>query len=85
MPCDQGPAVWEQVPLANGDAWLTVNGDSAAQFPQPDSRLFLATAVSGGRAYEIRLEGPAERDLFLAILASMRLDPAAAVEGTAAP
>jgi hypothetical protein len=47
--------------------------------------LFLATAVATGRAYEIRLEGEAERSLFLEILASMRLEPAAAADATPSP
>jgi hypothetical protein len=76
--CDQDPAAWERVPLANGDAWILVNGDTAATFPVGDSREFIATAVSGGRAYEIRLEGNVERSLFDAILASITLDPASA-------
>ena len=84
-PCDQAPGVWETVPLKSGTAWLAVNGDTAATFPQNDSRLFLATAVDGRRAYEIRLEGNAERSLFLAILQSMSLDPASAPDATPRP
>ncbi len=50
-----------------------------------DSRMLLATAVAGGRAYEIRLEGAAERSLFLAILASMELDPGRRLTATPRP
>ncbi len=84
-PCDQAPGAWETVPLKSGTAWIIVNGETAGAFPQNDSRLFLATTVTGGRAYEIRLEGTAERTLFLAILASMELDPAAASPATPRP
>ena len=76
--CDQDLNAWERVSLANGSSWVLVNGDTAARFPEPDSREFIATAVAGGRGYEIRLEGNVERSLFDAILASMTLDPASA-------
>jgi hypothetical protein len=79
-PCDQDVANWERVPLANDEAWVLVNGDTAAAFPAADSREYIATAVKGGRAYEIRLEGDVERTLFDAILASMSLDPGSAAD-----
>lgn len=84
-PCDQAPGAWETVPLKSGDAWLAVDGETAATFPTSDSRMHMATAVADGRAYEIRLEGPAEKSLFLAILESMSLDPASAADATPRP
>jgi hypothetical protein len=83
--CDQAPGIWQQAPLANDQAWVAVDGDTAGTFPQNDRRLFVATAVKGGRAYEIRLEGNAEESLFLAILASMQLDPASAIDAPPQP
>jgi len=84
-PCADSPGNWERVPIGDDTGWLTVNGDSSAQFPEADSRLFQATAVKDGRAYEIRLQGETERNTFLALLASMHLHPASAVDASAAP
>ncbi len=78
QPCDSAPAAWQPLSIGKDPGWLVVDGDTAGDYPQQGTRLFLATAVVGGRAYEIRLDGPAEHDLFMALLASMRLDPAAA-------
>lgn len=83
--CDQTPGVWKRAPLAEGQAWVAVDGDTAATFPANDHRLFAATAVKDGRAYEIRLDGNAEESLFLAIVASMQLDPTAAIESPPQP
>ena len=81
-PCDLLPGLAQKATLAEGEAWIAVNGDSGGFFPQGGSRQFLATATAGGRAYEIRLEGNVEQSLFLAILGSMTLDPAAAKDAT---
>ncbi len=43
-----------------------------------ESRLFVATATAGDRVYAIVMDGDLNEDLFLAILASMHLDPASA-------
>ncbi len=43
-----------------------------------ESRLFVATALSGDRVYVIEMDGALNENLFLAVLASMHLDPASA-------
>jgi hypothetical protein len=84
-PCAEVPGAWEPVDIGSHTGWLATNGDSAGGYPAPESRMFTATVVDGGRAYQVWLEGPAERSLFDAILASMELDPASAVDATPQP
>ncbi len=78
QPCDGAPANWREIPLASGTAYLMVDGDSAGTYLHDESRLFVATATQGDRAYAITMDGDLDEDLFVAILASMQLDPASA-------
>jgi len=78
QPCEGAPGNWREIPLASGTAHLMVDGDSAGTYVRGESRLFVVTAASGNRAYSILMDGDLNEDLFLAVLKSMRLDPAAA-------
>ena len=78
QPCDGAPANWRDVPLASGTAHLMVDGESVGTYVHDESRLFMATATKGDRVYVIQMDGLLNENLFLEILASMRLDPASA-------
>jgi hypothetical protein len=78
QPCDGAPGNWREVPLASGTARLMVDGESVGTYVHDESRLFRAITTAGGRAYVIQMDGDLNENLFLAILASMRLDPASA-------
>lgn len=83
--CTTKTLPWEPVAIDGHPGWITANGEGAGDYPSSPSRLFVATVVTGGRAYEIRLDGAAERSLFLALLDSMHLDPTEASPATPAP
>lgn len=78
QPCDGAPGNWFEVPLASGTARLMVDGESVGTYVNADSRMFMATATKGDRVYVIQMDGLLNENLFLAILASMTLDPGAA-------
>jgi hypothetical protein len=78
QPCDGAPGNWLEVPLASGTARLMVDGESVGRYVHDESRLFMATATKGDRVYVVQMDGLLNENLFLAILASMNLDPASA-------
>lgn len=84
-PCEGAPGIWWASPFGSDSGWVTTDGDGAGSFPEPDSRVYQAMAVKDSRAYELRLEGNVGPEMIGAILASMQLDPAAAVDASPAP
>jgi len=77
-PCADAPANWREVSLASGVANLMVDGESVGTYGHSESRQFLATATAGDRVYVIQMDGDLNENLFLEVLASMRLDPTSA-------
>ena len=78
QPCEGAPSNWLEVPLAAGTARLMVDGEAVGRYVQDGSRLFMATATKDDRVYVIQMDGLLNENLFLAVLASMHLDPSAA-------
>jgi hypothetical protein len=65
-----------------------VDGETAGTYLHDESHLFTVVAAAGDRVYIARMDGLLNENLFLAIMASMRLDPGSAttsVGPTAAP
>ncbi len=84
-PCEGAPGIWWATPFGSDAGWIATDGDGAGSYPEAESRTYQAMAVKDGRAYEVRLEGNAGSEVIRSILASMQLDPAAAVGASPAP
>jgi hypothetical protein len=83
--CSDAPGIWWPTPFGSASGWITTDGDGVGSFPEADSRTYQATAIQDGRAYEIRLEGNVGPEVIRAILATMQLNPAAALDAATAP
>jgi hypothetical protein len=80
--CTGDRATWPRVPVDGQLGYLDVEACPAAantRFSIPDLR-FDVIVFAGGRAYEIGLEGIVDRAYFEAILATVHLDPAGALD-----
>jgi hypothetical protein len=85
--CTGDPAGWPQLTVDGASGYLDIAAcplPADSEFPAPDL-LFEVLVFSGGRVYEIGLDGAVDRGYFEAILKTIRLDPASAMDPPAGP
>jgi hypothetical protein len=81
-PCGTAPADSPRVPIDGRSGYLVLSGcpmPADSTFSDPDVR-YQALVIAGGRVYEIDLDGVVDRGYFDAVLATLGLDPASAVD-----
>lgn len=80
--CSRDRAAWPRFTVDGQSAYLDVEGcplPADTGFSTPDLR-FDVIVFAGGRIYEIALDGVVDRAYFDALLATIHLDPATAVD-----
>ncbi|MBI2781555.1 MAG: hypothetical protein HYX55_07150 [Chloroflexi bacterium] len=80
--CTLDRASWPQLTVDGQSGYLDVEGcplPAGTGFSTPDLRFDLVV-FTGGRVYEIALDGAVDRAYFEALLATIHLDPAAAID-----
>ncbi len=82
-----GPrASWLEVPIGGTTGWIDADGCPATGATiVPNGRLFDAVVIVGGRAYNFTMDGQVSHADFLAVLSTLTIDPASAVDGTPLP
>ena len=82
-----GPrANWLSVPIGSATGLLDADGCPAPNGTiVVDGRLFDAVVIVGGRAYNFTMDGELSHADFLAVLATVTLDPASAIDGSPSP
>jgi len=73
----------EQVPVADEMGTVDLNG--CAGQGRLGGRVFDVAVVSGDRGYNFTMEGEVDHAFFLAMLASVTLEPASAVDSSSPP
>ncbi len=82
LPCDQQLPAPATIPVGDVTGTLIINGCSALSKPgamDPRGFIYTVGAVSGGRAYYFILDGAVDPAYLEALLATVKLDPASAV------
>jgi len=80
--CSRDRAAWPRLPVDGKSAYLDIDAcplPADAGFSTPDVR-FDVIVFAGGRVYEIAFDGVVDRAYFEALLATIHLDPAAAID-----
>jgi len=83
--CDTALPTWPVITVGAGTGRIFQDGVGGGAMPVDGSRVFDAFLVIGDRGYEVTLDGLVDRATFDALLASMTLDPAAAVDASPSP
>lgn len=80
------PSAWHPIAIGDQTGFIAYDGSMAASGTiVPGGLLFDAVVVVDGRGYNFTLDGYVDHDYFAAMLATVVLDPASAVDPTAAP
>jgi hypothetical protein len=81
-PCGTAPAASPRVTIDGHSGYLVNVGcplPADSTFSTPDIR-FRAIVIADGRVYDVQLDGNVDRSYFDALVATIRLDPASAVD-----
>lgn len=80
------PSAWHPIAIGDQTGFIAYDGSMAAGGTiVPGGLLFDAVVVVEGRGYNFTLDGYVDHDYFAAMMATVVLDPASAVDPTAAP
>lgn len=82
LTCPRDPSAWPRIPVSGVSGYLDANAcgwPAEGRVSEPDV-WFDALVFSGGRVYQIGLDGDVDLAEFQAILASVTLNPSAAID-----
>jgi hypothetical protein len=82
QPCSADRSTWPRIPVSGASGYLDADAcawPAEGRVSEPDV-WFDALVFAGGRVYQIGLDGNVDRATFEAILATVTLDPAAALD-----
>jgi len=83
--CDTALPTWPVITVGAATGRIFQNGVGGGAMPVDGGRVFDAFMVIGDRGYEVTLDGLVDRATFDAMLESMTLDPASAVDASPSP